>query len=79
VHRIHESRVSGDGPSHDIGRILEINNDNVSLLAHLIADADELLRLHGQRSKPDGLRVDTEAAQLRGRRTTKPSSDTRED
>jgi hypothetical protein len=30
----------------------------------LIADADVLLRLHGQRSEPDGLGIDPKGAQL---------------
>jgi hypothetical protein len=64
VHGIHQRGIGSYGPSHDIRGVLKVDNDNIALFAHLIADADVLFRLHGQRSKPDGLGINPESAQL---------------
>ena len=53
---MHNGRVSGDGPSHDIVGIRKVNNDDLGLLADFLLDADEVVRLECQRL-PKRIRV----------------------
>ena len=46
--RVHDGRVSRDGPSDGIGRVVQVNDDHLRLVPNLLPDADELVRLHGQ-------------------------------
>ena len=44
---IHDGTVSRDGPADGGIGVCHVDDDNLSLLAHLFTDTDELIWLHG--------------------------------
>lgn len=46
--RIHDGAVSWDGPADRCIGVRHVNDHHLSLLADLLPDTDELIRLHGQ-------------------------------
>lgn len=44
---IHDGAVGRDGPADGRIGVCHVDDHHLSLLAHLLADADELVRLHG--------------------------------
>lgn len=51
--RIHDGTVGRDGPPDRVGGVGHVHNHHLVLLAHLLSDADELVRLHGEVAEPD--------------------------
>lgn len=47
--RVHNGRVGGDGPPHDIIGICQVNDDDLVLLANFFSYADEVVRLKSKR------------------------------
>lgn len=62
--RVHDRTVSRDGPPDGVGGVGHVHDHHLVLLAHLLSDADELVRLHGQIAEPDVGRVHTQVLQL---------------
>ena len=55
---VHDGAVGWDGPSDGVGGVRHVYDDNLSGVAHLLADTDVLVRLHGEGAEPDVGRVD---------------------
>ena len=63
--RVHDGRVGGDGSTNRIGRVVQVDDDHLGRLAHLLAHAYELVRLHGERAEADARHVDAHIGQLK--------------
>lgn len=50
---IHDGAVGRDGPPDWVGGVRHVHDHHLVLLAHLLSDADELVRLHGEIAEPD--------------------------
>lgn len=44
---VHDSTVCRDGPADGSVGVGHVNNNDLGLVAHLLSDANELIRLHG--------------------------------
>lgn len=55
---IHDGAVGGDRPADRCIGVRHINDHHLSLLAHLLPDADEFVRLHRQGAEADVGRID---------------------
>lgn len=62
--RVHDCRVGSDGTSNGVGRVTEVNDDDLRGLCHLLPDTDELIRLHCEGGKADLLDVDAHILEL---------------
>ena len=62
--RVHDRRVSRDGTSDGIGRVVEVNDDYLRGFTDLLTDTDELVRLHRQCTEPNVGGVDAKVLQL---------------
>jgi len=62
---VHERRVGGDGPSERLHGHGHVDDDDAVLRGGL-ADADVLLRLHGDMGEGDELRGDAQAGEREG-------------
>lgn len=49
ANRVHDSRVGSNGPPDDIIRVIHVDDDDLALFADFLADANEPVRLHGER------------------------------
>eukprot|EP00965_Chrysotila_dentata_P232706 6199152-Pleurochrysis_carterae.AAC.2 len=56
--RVHDGRLGSDGSSVRLRRVRHLDNDNLRLPVHLLADADVLVAFHRERCKADVLWVD---------------------
>ena len=61
---MHDGRVGCDGPAGGLAGIRHLNDNHLVLLADLLTDANELVRLHGQGVEPDAGGVDAHIRQL---------------
>ena len=61
---IHDGRICRNGPPDGVGGVGEVNNDHLVRLAHLFADAYELVRLHRERREADVGGVDADIGEL---------------
>ena len=61
---VHDGRVGGNGPAGWLAGIRHLNDNHLVLLADLLADANKLVRLHGQGVKPDAGGVDAHIREL---------------
>lgn len=61
---IHDGAVSRDGPPDWVGGVRHVHDHHLVLLAHLLSDADELVRLHGEIAEPDVCWVHAHVLQL---------------
>ena len=50
---IHDGRICRYGSPDGVGGVGEVDDDHLVRLAHLFADAYELVRLHGERREAD--------------------------
>lgn len=64
--RVHHRRVGGDRPAQRVRRVGHVDDDDLILLADLLADADELVRLHGQGVEPNVGGIDADLLELDG-------------
>lgn len=64
--RIHNGRVGADGTANGIGRVAHVDDHHLVSPVHLLADADELVRLHGERAERNRVRIDPGSRKLRG-------------
>lgn len=62
---VHDGAVSGDGPADGVGRVGHVDDDHLGLLAHLLTDADELVRLHRQRAEANVGRIYPQILELK--------------
>lgn len=63
--RVHDGTVSRDGTSAGVIGVGHVYDHHLVLLAHLLPDADELVRLHGQVAEPDVGRIHPQVLQLK--------------
>lgn len=63
--RVHDGRISRDWPTDGVVRVAEVNYHDLSRLSHLFSDTDELIRLHGQGTKPNVSRIDANILELK--------------
>ena len=61
---MHDGRVGSNGPAGRLAGIRHLNDDHLVLLTNLLADANELVRLHGQGVKPNAGGVDAHIREL---------------
>ena len=61
---VHDGRVCGDWPPHDLVRVREIDDHHIVLVAH----TDEVVRLERERLERDGCGLDAESGELTGDR-----------
>ena len=61
---VHDGTVGRDRPPDWVGGVGHVHNHHLVLLAHLLPDADELVRLHGQIAEPNVGRVHPHVLQL---------------
>ncbi len=61
---MHDGRVGSDGPSDWVLGVVEVYDDHLGRLADLLAHANELVRLHGERAEADVGHVDADVLQL---------------
>lgn len=50
---VHDGTVCRDGPADGRIWIAHVDDHHLGLFAHLLPDADELIRLHRERAKPN--------------------------
>ena len=62
---MHDGRVGGHGPAGGVAGIRHLDDHHLVLLADLLADTDELVRLHGQGVEPNTGWVDPNIGELR--------------
>lgn len=62
--RVHDGAVGGDRSPDRGGGVRHVHDHHLVLLAHLLSDADELIRLHCQVAEPDVGRVHPQVLQL---------------
>ena len=62
---IHDRAVGRDGSADGSVGVGHVNNNHLGLFAHLLSDANEFIRLHGQSAEPDVGWVDSKVLQLR--------------
>lgn len=67
--RVHDGAVGRDRPADGVGRVAQVDDDHLVLLAHLLSDADEAIRLHGQAAEADPGGTHSQRLQLRETRT----------
>lgn len=67
--RVHDGAVCRDRPADRVGRIAQVDDDHLVLLAHLLSDADEAVRLHGQAAEADAGRTHSQRLQLEDERS----------
>ena len=63
--RVHDGRICRDGPPDGVGGVGEVDDDHLVRLAHLLADAYELVRLHRERCETDVGGVDADIGELK--------------
>lgn len=66
--RVHDGAVGRDGPADGRVGVCHVDDHHLSLLAHLLTDADELVRLHGQGAEANVGRIDAQVLELRDKR-----------
>lgn len=62
---IHDGAVSWDGPADGGIGVRHVDDDHLRLLAHLLSDADEFIRLHGQGAEADVGWINPQVLKLR--------------
>lgn len=61
---IHDGAVSRDGPTDGCIGVGHVDDHHLSLLAHLLPDTDELIRLHGEGAEAYVGRIDAQVLEL---------------
>lgn len=67
--RVHDGRVGGDGPPDGVHGVGHVDDDNLVVLSDLLADADELVRLHGEGVEAHVGRADPDIGELAKRQS----------
>lgn len=61
---VHDGTVGRDWSPDWVGGVRHVHDHNLVLLTHLLSDADELVRLHGQIAEPNVGWVHAQVLQL---------------
>lgn len=62
--RVHDGAVCRDRPADRVARVTQVHDYHLVLLTHLLSDADEAVRLHGQAAEADAGRIHSQRLQL---------------
>lgn len=62
--RVHDGAVCRDRPADRVARVAQVHDQHLVLLTHLLSDADEAVRLHGQAAEADAGRTHSQRLQL---------------
>ncbi|MPC20316.1 hypothetical protein E2C01_013254 [Portunus trituberculatus] len=63
--RVHDCRITRDGPANRVGGISHINDDHLCRVTHLLSDTDELVRLHSEGVEPNVGCLDSNIGELK--------------
>ena len=62
---VHDCRVSSDGSPDGIARVSKVDDDDLGGVPHFLPNADKLVGLHGEGSKPNLLDVNPNILELK--------------